>query len=51
MNAQDAAELIKAIGADRQSTIRECVTWLAQNHSVYKPEFLAGHMANDLLSK
>lgn len=32
----------------RQSAIRECVTWLAGNHSNYKPEFLAENLAYDM---
>lgn len=35
----------------RTHTIRECVTWVAMNHDVYRPEFLAGEMARALLPK
>ena len=31
--------------------IRECVTWLALNCENYKPEYLAGNMALDLLEQ
>jgi hypothetical protein len=34
----------------RRNAIRECVTWLAQNHAEYKPEYLAGELANAMLT-
>lgn len=51
MTADDAQKLLQAAAEDRRATIRECVTWLAQNHAQYKPEFLAGEMANELLTE
>lgn len=33
----------------RKQVIRECTTWLAMHHADFKPGFLAGEMARDLL--
>ena len=39
--------------ADENSRVAvlECVVWLAQNCCTYKPEYLAGVMADDLLGE
>lgn len=31
-------------------TVCACVTWLAMHHDDYKPEFLAGYMAREMLA-
>jgi hypothetical protein len=47
MDTKELGKILQA--ADRRNAIRECVTWLAQHTGEYKPEALAGMMANDLL--
>lgn len=43
-----ARGFVKCEAATRKAVIRECVTWLALNHSTYKPEHLAEWLARDV---
>lgn len=49
MMPTDMKDLLNIHHEARRNTIRECVTWLAQHHAKFKPEYLAGELATALL--
>lgn len=49
-DADKLAEMMKHEDI-RERAIKDCVVWLAQNCRAYGPEYLAGELANDMLSK
>ena len=49
MDAKDLGMILQAAAGDRRAAIRECVTWLVRHVDEFRPEALAGAMADDLL--